>query len=90
MKKAIIVEDEHQGIKNLRTMLRIVAPEVKVIGTAKSVKEGIRLLSRPEVEPDVAFLDIRLEDGLVFRLLNQLEEVNFEVIFVTAYDQYTK
>ncbi|RMG78113.1 MAG: DNA-binding response regulator [Bacteroidetes bacterium] len=90
MKKAIIIEDAPQGIKNLRTMLRIVAPEVKVIGTAKSIKEGIRLLSRPEVEPDVAFLDIRLEDGLVFRLLNQLEEVNFEVIFVTAFDQYTK
>jgi two-component system LytT family response regulator len=90
MKKAIIIEDNPKGIQNLKNLIKVVSPDLKVIATAKSIKEGVRLLSRADIEPDVAFLDIKLEDGLVFHLLNQLEEVNFEIIFVTAYDNYMK
>ncbi len=86
--KAVIIEDQASGVANLRNMLRIACPQVDVIADAPSVVQGIELLQDPEIQPDVAFLDIRLEDGLVFRLLNELEEINFEIIFVTAYHQY--
>ena len=90
MKKAIIIEDNPKGIQNLRNLIKAISPDLKVIATAKSIKEGVQLLSRADIEPDVAFLDIKLEDGLVFHLLNQLEEVNFEIIFVKNYDNFTK
>lgn len=88
MVKAIIVEDEVKGLNNLKNLLAQHCEEVEIIGEAGSVEEGIELFSDPVVRPDVAFLDISLPDGLVFQLLNKLQPVSFEVIFVTAYEEY--
>lgn len=86
--KAVIVEDEQKGLNNLKNLLEQYCEEVEIIGQAKSVAEGVELFSDPEVDPDVAFLDISLPDGLVFQLLNQLRPIDFEIIFVTAYEKY--
>jgi two-component system LytT family response regulator len=86
--KAVIVEDEEKSLINLRNMLANECPQVEIIGEARKVEEAVDLLSDPAIKPDVAFLDIRLPDGLVFQLLNQVKPVDFEVIFVTAFDQY--
>lgn len=59
-----------------------------MVGEAGSVKEGMGLLSDTSLKLDVAFLDISLPDGLVFQMLNNLRPVDFEIIFVTAYEQY--
>ena len=86
--KAVIVEDEVKGLNNLRNLLAQHCADVKVVGEARNVEEGISVLSDPAVAPDLAFLDISLPDGLVFKLLNALRPVRFEIIFVTAYEQY--
>jgi two-component system LytT family response regulator len=86
--KAIIIEDEQLGLQNLKNMLATHCPDVQVIGDAGSIKDGLALLQDSSIEPDVAFLDISLPDGLVFQLLNQIKPINFEVIFVTAYEEY--
>lgn len=88
MIRAVIVDDELYGRENLKTLLSKYCPEVDVIAEAASVEEGVRVLRDPELQPDVAFLDINLQDGLVFQLLNELEERPFEIIFVTAYEQF--
>lgn len=88
MIKAVIVEDEAKGLNNLKNLLAQYCEEVEIIGEAGSIEEGIELFADPAVKPDVAFLDISLPDGLVFQLLNALRPVNFEVIFVTAYQEY--
>ncbi len=88
MIRAIIVEDEPRGRNNLKNLLAKYCPEVEVVGEAASLSESRKLLSNPELKPDLAFLDISLEDGLVFQLLNDLGRVNFEIIFVTAYDKF--
>ncbi len=88
MKKAIIVEDEINGLNNLKSMLADNCPDVQVIGDAGDIASGLKLLASPPEKIDVAFLDINLPDGLVFQLLNQLKEVNFDIIFVTAYEEY--
>ncbi|MCB0568776.1 MAG: response regulator transcription factor, partial [Phaeodactylibacter sp.] len=85
---AVIVEDEVKGLNNLKNMLAKYCEEVEVVGEASTVEEGLELLADPEVQPDVAFLDISLPDGLVFQLLNQIRPVDFEVIFVTAHEEY--
>jgi len=38
--------------------------------------------------PQIQVLDIQLQDGLVFQFLNQLNRINFEIIFITAFDRY--
>lgn len=88
MIKAIIIEDEQLGLQNLKNMLATHCPDVQVIGDAGSIKDGLALLQDSSIKPDVAFLDISLPDGLVFQLLNQIKPINFEVIFVTAYEEY--
>jgi two-component system LytT family response regulator len=86
--KAVIVEDEINGLNNLKNLLNQHCEGVEVIGEATSVAEGVTLLSDSSIKPDVAFLDISLPDGLVFKLLNQIRPINFEIIFVTAYEEY--
>jgi len=86
--KAVIIEDEINGLNNLQNLLAKHCEQVEVIGTAGSVAEGYKLLSNDRINPDVAFLDISLPDGLVFKLLNRLRPIKFEIIFVTAYEDY--
>ncbi|HRF39747.1 MAG TPA: DNA-binding response regulator, partial [Saprospiraceae bacterium] len=76
MIKAVIVEDEEKSLINLRNMLAKECPQVEIIGEARKVEEAVDLLSDPAIKPDVAFLDIRLPDGLVFQLLNQVKPVD--------------
>jgi len=86
--KAIIIEDEVNGLTNLKNLLARYCENVEVVGEATSIERGMALLNKEELKPDVAFLDISLPDGLVFQLLNELSPISFEVIFVTAYEEY--
>ena len=85
---AVIVEDERKGLVNLKNMLQLHCPDVAVVGEADGVQTGIALFEQPDLTVDVAFLDINLSDGKVFRLLDEIRPITFDVIFVTAYDQF--
>ncbi|MBL7817508.1 MAG: response regulator transcription factor [Saprospiraceae bacterium] len=86
--RAVIVEDEPSGMKNLQNLLAKYCEQVEVVATAENVESAIKLFNTPSVMPDVAFLDISLPDGLVFQVLNQVEDINFDIIFVTAYKDF--
>ncbi|MEN0002945.1 MAG: LytTR family DNA-binding domain-containing protein [Bacteroidota bacterium] len=88
MIKAVIIEDEALGLNNLKNLLKQHGGGIDVIGEAGSIQEGQALFSNTNIKPDVAFMDISLPDGLVFKLLNQLRPIDFEIIFVTAHDDY--
>ncbi|MEM1121347.1 MAG: LytTR family DNA-binding domain-containing protein [Bacteroidota bacterium] len=88
MIKAIIVEDQAEGLNNLKNILRENCPDVQVAAEASSVAEAVKVFRNPNLQIDVAFLDIHLKDGLIFEALNQLPAVNFEIIFVTAFEKY--
>ncbi len=64
-------------------------PDVEVVATGGSNADLLKLVNEErDNQYDVAFLDISLPDGLVFQGLQQLDEVPFDIIFVTAYDKY--
>ena len=86
--KAIIVEDEINGLNNLKNLLNKYCRDIEVIAEATTVQEGIEVFSNLSDVPDVAFLDISLPDGLVFKMLNSLRPITFDIIFVTAYEEY--
>ncbi len=86
--KAIIVEDEIRSMNNLKNLLSKHCPEVEVIGDAVSVEESLELFDDPSFKPDLAFLDISLPDGLVFQMLDQLRPLDFEIIFITAFNEH--
>ena len=87
MIKTILVDDEPRGLSALKRLLELYCPDVKVIGECLDTRtaiENIQLL-----EPELVFLDIAMPDKNGFDLLNELSPVPFEVIFVTAHNEYT-
>jgi len=84
--RTIIIEDENKSLLTLRTLLERYCPEIKVIGTGNCVEEGIRVIE--ELKPELVFLDIGMPDGDAFDLLNRVGKVEFEIIFITAYNDF--
>lgn len=83
---AVIVEDEPKNIVLLKKMLDMYCPQVNVCGHANSVETAVSMITA--TSPDLVFLDIEISGGNAFQLLDMLQPVNFNVIFITAYDNY--
>lgn len=86
MIRTLIVEDEADAANRLETMLKRVAPDLKVIGRTDSVESSVAWLNR-HPHPDLLLLDIQLGDGQSFEIFKMVNIESF-VIFTTAYDEY--
>lgn len=86
MPTAIIVDDVEKARRTLRKDLEDYCPEVKIIGEAGGVKEAVALLK--DCDPDIVFLDIQMQDGDGFDVLEKVKGKNFGVIFTTASDAH--
>src|SRR3954464_4091299 len=86
MIKAILIDDIEQARITLKKDLHVYAPDVEVIAEAGGVVEGAKLLRT--LQPDVLFLDIQMQDGSGFDLLDILKEIPFKIIFITASDAH--
>jgi two-component system, LytTR family, response regulator len=84
--RAIIVDDEENNRENLNSLIEEYCKEVEVVGFADSVDTAFKLIRSQK--PDLVFLDIKMPKKDGFKLLESLDEINFEVIIVTAYNQY--
>lgn len=84
--KAIIIDDEERARRLLGTALSEHCENIEVIASCSSVPEGVLAINRQK--PDVVFLDIEMPEYSGFELLGFFREVDFEIIFVTAYNQY--
>jgi two-component system, LytTR family, response regulator len=84
--KALIVDDEVSNRENLHQLLQMYAPDVNICGVAEDVDQALKAITHQQ--PELVFLDIQLHNQSGFDLLKQLDKINFEIIFVTAYDQY--
>lgn len=84
--RALIIDDEQHCIEALQILIQKYCPEVEIAGTCKDGVCGISLIE--ETEPDVVFLDIAMPKMNGFEMLSQIENISFEIIFTTAYDNY--
>lgn len=84
--KTLIIDDDPQSHKVLGNLLSRGHPDIEVETGAQSVEEGLQRIA--EVKPDLVFLDVELHDRLGFELLQELKEVDFQVIFITAHNKY--
>lgn len=88
MKKltALIIDDEQDSRETLRNYVGKYCPEVRILTECTNILEAKKAIVT--YQPDFLFLDIEMPYGNAFDLLDGLEEVNFEIIFVTAFSQY--
>lgn len=86
MIKTIIIDDEMASREALAGLVRKYCPEIEVVAMADSVKTGIAAIEKHE--PELIFLDVEMPFANGFDLLNSINNIDFEVIFTTAYDQY--
>ncbi|MEY4877583.1 MAG: hypothetical protein RL708_2733 [Bacteroidota bacterium] len=86
MIKAIIIDDIEHARNTLKKDLATYIPQIEIIGEAGGVVDGARLLKK--IKPDILFLDIQMQDGSGFDLLDILPEIDFKIIFITASDAH--
>ena len=86
MIRAVIIDDEKNNIENLTGLLKRYSLNVDVIDTATNAEDAIELIIN--TNPDLLFLDIQMSGKNGFDILRALPQHPFEVIFVTAFDQY--
>jgi two-component system LytT family response regulator len=84
--KAIIIDDEKKGREILKSLIENYCKQVEIIAQAGSANEGYEMIKAHE--PDVVFLDVEMPNGDGFSLLERFEEIKFQVIFTTAFDDY--
>ena len=87
MNKVVLVDDDQKNIIILKTLLRQLNSTIEVVGEANNAAEAARLI--PQLDPGIVFLDIEMPFGNAFDLLDNLMPVKFEVIFITAFDEYS-
>ncbi|MFB5944792.1 LytR/AlgR family response regulator transcription factor [Albibacterium profundi] len=86
MTKIIIIDDEAHSTNVLKHMINKVDAGYTIIGIFTSPLEGLEFIKK--YPPDLLFLDIEMPNMNGFQLLDNLQPVDFDIIFTTAYDQY--
>jgi two-component system LytT family response regulator len=83
----ILVDDEIEATRNLKHMLlEFIDPNINIMGVAHSTADAERLIKLHN--PEAVFLDIEMPNENAFQFLERVAPVHFEVVFVTAYDEY--
>jgi two-component system, LytTR family, response regulator len=84
--KALIIDDEPSAVKTLSLMIQHYLPEITSLKTTNDPHEGLFLLK--DFQPHLLFIDIQMPLMNGFELLKQIPQINFNIIFTTAYDEY--
>ena len=86
MKKALIIDDENRTRDLIAKMINSFGLDIEAIPAGENVQSGIQAIE--EYHPDIVFLDIQMPDGTGFDVLRGVKEKNFEVIFITAHEEF--
>ena len=86
MIKAILIDDIKNSRVTLADDLKTYCPDVYIVGEADSVQSGVALIKT--TKPDIVFLDIELQDGTGFDILDSFDKIEFKIIFITGLDSY--
>ncbi len=83
---AIIVDDEASARDVLQNLLNRFCPEVEILNTCSNLIEAVETIKISK--PDVVFLDIEMPNYAGYEIVSFFKEIDFDIVFVTAYDKY--
>jgi two-component system LytT family response regulator len=84
--RAILVDDEEGARDVLQNLLLRFCPNVELIAKCENVLQAVETIKQEQ--PDLVFLDIEMPNFAGYEIVNFFDEVTFDIVFVTAYDQY--
>ncbi len=84
--KVAIAEDQARNIEILETILEEHCENVEIVGAEKTVEAAVKMIRK--TRPDVLFLDVEMPPHKGFDILDQFSKVFFDVIFITAHEEY--
>ncbi|MEM6516352.1 MAG: LytTR family DNA-binding domain-containing protein [Bacteroidota bacterium] len=84
--KALIIEDEEIASRRLKNLIEDLAPQCEILAQLSSVESGHHWFQNNQL-PDLIFLDIQLNDGYGFDIIDRLDK-HPPIIFTTAYNEY--
>ncbi len=86
MLKAIIIDDEQHCIDRIKKLLGPYTDALDLKASCSTNAEALQKIA--QIDPDVVFLDVHLQNGTGFDLLAQIKPIEFEIVFTTAHDNY--
>ncbi|MFT5778207.1 MAG: two-component system LytT family response regulator [Crocinitomicaceae bacterium] len=86
MKKVLIIDDENRTRSLIAKMIDSFGFDVVTIPEGENVQSGIKAIEKHN--PDIVFLDIQMPDGTGFDVIRSIENKTFEVIFITAHEEF--
>jgi two-component system LytT family response regulator len=86
MIRVVVIDDDALSRVVIKKIFEKCFDDISLEGEADSVKSGLEIIK--SMDPDLVFLDVKMSDGTGFDLMEQLDEVNFKVVFTTAYSEY--
>lgn len=84
--KAVVIDNERNIRTSVVDLIKAFCPQVTSIAEADGVVSGLKKIH--EVNPDIVFTDVEMDDGTGMDMLSKLSEIKFQVIFITAYNKY--
>ncbi len=84
--KILLVDNEKTVRETLATMVQNWSNGMHQIEEAAGVKEGVSTIN--QLKPDIVLLDVEMDDGTGFDLLQQIPQPGFQLIFTTAHNEY--
>jgi two-component system LytT family response regulator len=84
--KAVIIDDEKRTRELIAKLIESFELGVETFPIGENVKSGLKAIE--DIKPDIVFLDIQMPDGTGFDLLKIIPHKNFEVIFITAHEEF--
>ncbi|KAA1245021.1 LytTR family DNA-binding domain-containing protein [Aquimarina sp. RZ0] len=81
---AMIVDDELNGVENLKSLIEAFYPQIEIMATAESFEQAEQQLRLHKI--DIAFLDIQIGTRSIFEFLEKIRKIDFEIIFISAHD----
>lgn len=86
MIKTVLIDDESNALEMMEWLLQTYCPQVEIAAMCTSAQQGIEAINKHK--PDVVFLDIEMPVMNGFDMLEQFDDLFFDVVFCTAYDQF--
>jgi two-component system LytT family response regulator len=86
MLKAVVIEDEIRTRDTIVSIIDNQSSSFEVIGVAGNLKNAVQTIT--SLKPDIVLFDVELSDGTAFDVLKKIENIDFQIIFITAHEGY--